>query len=322
MSTITRNQFIHELSTKHGVIDVNNLSEGLKKSLESNGISEKELRAIAGPDGQIKGNEEFKKLYKAVDHYEDGSSRSFETKTETCGGNSVATTQGRLYEAFKSEVEQNRLQAKYGQPGVKAARPQPQLTKADALVVPPGQDRKGHVLLNVDHVSQFDLYADDEKAQKACKEAAEKQLKDFNKNANKPSELNGPDQAIQLAYREDKNGRLKTDPTQARVAREYIDKKLENGQPVLVGVSHDKLGINRDKMTDHFVTIIGRGYDKDGRLYYQYRDPGAEQSKSLGKFYVDQDTGKLYKVGDGLRNPSFVRQMDYEVTQVRTYKGD
>ena len=321
MSTITRNQFINELSSKHGVIDVNNLSEGLKKSLDANGISEKELRSIAGPDGQIKGKDEFKKLYKEVDKYEDGSPRSFETKMETCGGNSLPTTQGKLYDSFKKEVDQNRLQAKYGQPGIKSAKSQPQLTKADALTVPPGPDRKGHVILNVDHVNQFDLYADDEKASKACKEAAEKQLKDFNKAQGKPSELNGPEQAIQVAYKEDKNGRLQTDPTQARVAREYIDKKLESGQPVLVGVSHDKMGINKDKMTDHFVTIIGRGYDKDGRLYYQFRDPGTGESKSLGKFYVDQNTGKLFKEGDGLRNPQYVRQMDYEVTQVRTYKG-
>ncbi|MCI0601437.1 hypothetical protein L0156_00330 [bacterium] len=321
MSTITRNQFVNELSAKHGVIDVNNLSDGLKKSLEVNGISENQLRAIAGPDGQIKGKEEFQKLYKAVDRYEIGSPRSFETHAETCGGNVMKTTGGKLFDAFKNEVEQNRLQSKYGDPGIRSRR-QPELKMSDALVVP-AEQRKNHVILDVKHVNQMDLYpTDDEKAQKACREAAEKQLKDFNKANHKPSDLNGPDQAIQIAYGEDKNGRLKADSTQAQVARDYIDKKLENGQPVLVGVSHDRLGINKDKMTDHFVTIIGRGYDKDGRLYYQFRDPGAAKGHSLGKFYVDQDTGKLFKQGDGLRNPSYVRQMDYEVTQVRTYKGD
>jgi hypothetical protein len=321
MSTITRNQFVNELNAKHGVIDVNNMSDGLKKNLEANGISEKQLRAIAGPDGQIKGKDEFAKLYKAVDRYEEGDPNSFQTRAETCGDRVIETTEGKLFDAFKKEVEQNRLQSKYAEPGIKSANKQPQLKKSDALIVPPEQ-RKNHVILDVKHVNQMDLYTDDDKAQKACKEAAVKQLKDFNKINNNPSELNGPDQAIQIGYREDKKGRLITDPTQARVAREYIDKKLENGQPVLVGVSHDRLGINKDKLTDHFVTIIGRGYDKDGRLYYQYRDPGAEKSKSLGKFYVDEDTGKLFKQGDGLKNPGYVRQMDYEVTQVRTYKGD
>jgi hypothetical protein len=323
MSTITRNQFINQLNEHHGVIDVNNLSDGLKKSLEANGISEKQLKEIAGPDGQIKGKEEFKKLYTAVDRYEEGRSKSFETKVDTCGGQKIPTTEGRLFEAFKKEVDQNRLQAKYAQPGIKGAKEQPRLeAKSDALIVPPEQ-RKSHVILDVKHVFQKSLYPpNDKRGKEACREAAEKQLKDYNKAHHKPHELNGKDQTIQIAYQEDKNGRLKTDSAQAKIAREYIDKKLDNGQPVLVGTSQQRLGINHDKMTDHFVTIIGRGYDKDGRLYYQYRDPGAEKGHSLGKFYVNEKTGKLFKEGENLKDPQWVRQMDYEVTQVRTYKGD
>ena len=57
MSTITRNQFINQLNANHGVIDVNNLSDGLKKSLEANGITENQLKEIAGADGQIKGKD-------------------------------------------------------------------------------------------------------------------------------------------------------------------------------------------------------------------------------------------------------------------------
>ena len=322
MSTITRNQFINQLNAQHGVIDVNNLSDGLKKSLDANGVSEKQLKEIAGADGQIKGKEEFHKLYKAIDRYEDGRSKSFETHTDTCGGNRMPTMEGKLYEAFKKEVEQNRLQAKYAQPGKAEATRQPRLTNADAMIVPPDQ-RKSHVILDVKHVNQKGLYpTDNDRGNKACREAAEKQLRDYNKAHGKPHELNGKEQNIQVAYQEDKKGRVKTDPAQAKIAREYIDKKLESGQPVLVGASEKKIGINHDKMTDHFVTIIGRGYDKDGRLYYQYRDPGAEKDHSLGKFYVDPHTGKLFKEGENLLKPKYVRQMDYEVTQVRTYKGD
>ena len=322
MSTVTRNQFINQLNDKHGVIDVNNLSDGLKKSLEANGITEKQLKEIAGPDGQIKGKDEFKKLYNAVDRYEEGRSNSFQTHVDTCGGQKMPTTEGQLFDAFKKEVDQNRLQAKYDEPGIKRAKTQPRLTaETDALTVPPGQRK--HVILDVKHVFQKDLYPPgDERGKHACHKAAVKQLTDYNKAHHLPSELNGPDQAIQIAYQEDKNGRLKTDPNQAKIARDYIDKKLDSGQPVLVGTSQEVTRKNNDKMTDHFVTILGRGYDKDGRLYYQFQDPGAKKEHGLGKFYVDENTGKLFKEGEGLKKPDYVRQMDYEVTQVRTYKGD
>jgi len=321
MSTITRNQFVNDLSSKHGVIDVNNMSDGLKKTLEANGLSEQELKKIAGPDGQIKGTEEFNRLFQAVDHFEHAKpGNSFETKTETCGGQKMETASGKLYDALKHEVNINRLRSRYEKPGMKEAEPQKRLTKtSDALVVP--QDKKlPHVLLDVKHVNQYDLHPDNEAAgDNACHDAAEKQLNDFNKaHHGKTLPLNPPDDSIQVGFREDQKGRLKADPTQAKIAREYIDKTLDQKRPVLVGVSHDDLEINNDKLTDHFVTILGRGYDKDGRLYYQYRDPGATKSDSLGKLYVDEKTGKLFK--EGTDKTGYVKDEDWEVTQVRTYK--
>jgi hypothetical protein len=59
--------FVKELSKDHGVVDTNIMSGDLKKSINNRGIIDSELKKIAGADGQIKGEREFKKLFKAVD---------------------------------------------------------------------------------------------------------------------------------------------------------------------------------------------------------------------------------------------------------------
>jgi len=44
------------------------------------------------------------------------------------------------------------------------------------------------------------------------------------------------------------------------------------GHPVLVGVDHTNFrenAYNTDKTTDHFIVIIGRGYQKD-KAYYLF----------------------------------------------------
>jgi hypothetical protein len=170
-------------------------------------------------------------------------------------------------------------------------------------------------------VDQFDLYPDDaKKGEKACFEAAVKQCTDFNKNEHgtKAPKLNGPEDSIQIAYQEDRKGRLKSDPTQARIAREYIDKSLDQGLPVVVGASYEDNNYNKDKMTDHFSTIYKRDYDEKGRLYYEFKDPG--NGGKTDKLYVDKDTGKLFKEGSNPKG-QYVKYLDYEITQVRTYQG-
>ena len=56
-------------------------------------------------------------------------------------------------------------------------------------------------------------------------------------------------------------------------AIDYLDKQLEMGKPILVGVDHTykyKGGFNNDLSTDHFVVIIGRGNDEKGEYYLFY----------------------------------------------------
>ena len=79
-STVTKKTFVDELNKNHGVVDTNNMSDDLKKAISNRGITDSELKKIAGADGQIKGKDEFTKLFKAVDQFDKRTPRSFESK--------------------------------------------------------------------------------------------------------------------------------------------------------------------------------------------------------------------------------------------------
>ncbi len=324
MTTVTKRGFVNELSSNHGVVDTNNMSNELKGALKEAGIGEAELKRMAGPDGQIKGKE-FQKLYHAVDRFDHRNPKSFQSDYQidvgACQPKYGLTKEGKLYDALKGEVDRNRLEARYARPGIREAEAQPELkVRENALTVPEG-DRKPNVKLRMKGVDQYDLHPDDKaKGDKACLEAATKQCNDYNTKVrgNRAPKLNGQADSIQVAYQEDKEGRLKADPTQAKLAREYIDKCLDKKLPVVVGTSYGDNAYNRDKLTDHFVTIHGRSYDEQGRTFYEFKDPG--DGGASGRLYVDKDTGKLFKERTK-ENPRWVSEADYEVTQVRTYKG-
>jgi hypothetical protein len=106
MSTITRNNFVNELSK--GGINVNDMAPETKEKLKEAGLSEATLSRIAGKDGKISGTKELKRLFKAVDKFDhNGSTTSF--KTENRAGEQ--TKSGMIHEALKSEVDRNRAKA-------------------------------------------------------------------------------------------------------------------------------------------------------------------------------------------------------------------
>ena len=315
-SSLNSKQFLAQFS-KSSVIDVNHLSKELKSALDANKLSEKSLQAIAGADGQIKGDE-FKKLFTVLDGFEAKAGDKKLTLRDDAG----QTSSGSLNDAIKAEVARNALEARYSQPGSAPAPLQPRKTDVDALTVT--QARKP-ISLAVTGKSQFTWGKENgftrEESGHKCFDAALWQTTEFAARAfpKKTPVLNGPDQAIQVAYREDENGRLEVDPTQAQLARGYIDRALEKGLPVMVGVSYEDSNYNNDRMTDHFVTISGRGTDALGREFYSFKDPGAGGRE--GKFLVDKETGKLFRQGPRGDAASYVEDSDYEVTQVRTWKG-
>jgi hypothetical protein len=300
---------LNELQAKHGVIDVNHLSEDIKQGLAKAGLGVGDLEKIAGPDGQIKGSE-FQKLYDIVERFDsNGSGLSFVDKDAKTKDLTVA---GELHKALAAEVERNRGLAQYGAPG-KSIPLQKRLTEADAYKPPAGSVTT--VDLKMKGINQFDL----ENGSTACYRAAYKQCTEYNNKTHKGAapELSGPEGTIQVAYAEDKEGRVAVDKTQAKIGRDYIDKCLDAQLPVLVGVSYSDESYNNDRMTDHFVSIYGRGVDASGRQYYDFKDPG--DGGRTGRLYVDKDTGTLFK--EGSLKTGYVRDQDYQITQVRTYKN-
>lgn len=115
------------------------------------------------------------------------------------------------------------------------------------------------------------------------------------------------------------DGRTRTDPIAATAARQYVDRMLNKNLRVLVGVAWGtKFG--RTVATDHWLAITGRGYERDGRVFYSFKDPGtALEALGQGRLYVDGATGKMFRLGSRPRAGGAVLS-NYEVTEVRTYK--
>ncbi|MFO0725262.1 MAG: hypothetical protein U1E65_15880 [Myxococcota bacterium] len=302
---------------RHPVIDTNNMSPGLQDAFARVGIDPKQATGI---DGRIDSAADWKRLHRMLDAADGSKDGKVTSKVRDASGAVVDSPIGELRRAIDAEVEANTKKNEYISPGSRRAWEQkPLRIESDALKVPESEQKP--VDLDVPYKFQYSLYPGDKaKGDKACFEAATLQCTAHNEANFKKKErpkLAGPEEALQVAYAEDKNGRVLVDPTQARIARSYIDAQLEAGRPVVVGVSYSAAGYNNDRMTDHFVTISGRDYDAQGRLYYTYKDPGAGTDYQDGKLYVDAKTGKMFKEGD--QAGGYVQHLDYEVTQVRTY---
>ena len=108
-----------------------------------------------------------------------------------------------------------------------------------------------------------------------------------------------------------------------RNAIECIDRHLNNGRPIIVGVNHTLgRGIN-EGATDHFVVIYGKGYDSNLDCnYYTYYQVGksnisASYDSENNRFlYIDKEQPLFY---DSKSNRSDGKRFD--VTQVRPNDG-
>jgi hypothetical protein len=131
----------------------------------------------------------------------------------------------------------------------------------------------------------------------------------------------GPGDRIQVGRSKDVAGAVTVDSKAAAAGRDYIDRELTAGRPVVVGVSHTGEHHNVDDLTDHFVTVTSRGVDDQGRTFYAFNDPGTRSAQlgsdrnSNNRLYVDSKTGEMYR--PGARGGQITSQQ-YEVTMVRT----
>ncbi len=83
-------------------------------------------------------------------------------------------------------------------------------------------------------------------------------------------------------------------------ALEIINRELEMGYPVMVGLSYNggTLGelSNRNKLVGHFVNIVGRGLDQNGNYYIYWDNAYFGTNTQINRFYL--------KSNNTLINPS------------------
>jgi len=94
----------------------------------------------------------------------------------------------------------------------------------------------------------------------------------------------------------------------------YLDKALEQGEPVMVGTDHTYMYVPKsvghrinEYTTDHYVLIIGRNY-KDGKVVYPYLDVGT-QFGGKGDYYFTLESDRL--ISNSRKNKN------YTITQIR-----
>lgn len=78
-----------------------------------------------------------------------------------------------------------------------------------------------------------------------------------------------------------------------------LDASLEEGIPVIVGLDWKKPNspYNFDKVTDHWVIIVGRGVDDDG-VYYTYFEV-AQSNENGEKKGTSREYNRFYKTSEG-----------------------
>ncbi len=104
--TLSRDDFTH-LSRNGGYIDIDHMPRSLRDTFHDNGITDDELRGIAGQDHVIRGEAEFRQLFSRIDRL-DGDRDPARLTIETGG---TRTASGRVFEAVRSDVETNRARA-------------------------------------------------------------------------------------------------------------------------------------------------------------------------------------------------------------------
>jgi peptidoglycan hydrolase-like protein with peptidoglycan-binding domain len=175
------------------------------------------------------------------------------------------------------------------------------------------------VELEVPWISQYDDTGRVERpGDKACFRATAAMTSEYKANKGIQAEQLGLHERIDVSRSENTTGDVISTAENAAAARAYIDRALDAGLPVTVGVSY-KAGsdYNKNPVTDHFVVVTGRGKDAQGRDYYTFKDPSTTHAdKAVGKFTVDAQ-GKLDKEG---ANSGLLVNQHFEVSEVRTWK--
>lgn len=138
-------------------------------------------------------------------------------------------------------------------------------------------------------------------------------------------EFGSPNNVFKLMY--ENNGELKYYGNNIRenykLATQCIDRHLENGRPIIVGVNYELNRKINEGATDHFVVIYGKGFDESlNCFYYTYYEVGRSSilngyNNDLNRLiYVDSDEPLLYNPKSNLCS-----KKRYDVTQIRPNDG-
>ena len=198
----------------------------------------------------------------------------------------------------------------------------------------------------VERISQFDTIQVDRAGDNACKRACEAIMSQLGIKVESPNHNNKVSYQVAIekdmgyntkskTYQRDKNMNLtdtnkqnqdeymQVDIQAFQNGLAYLDSELEKGYPIVAGVDHSYAykgkGYNNDFTTDHFVVIVGRGYDEKG-LFYRYYEVGTRhENKGISddnKFYI-KNNQYLAGVSLWLRYKDNKQNKHYFVTQIR-----
>src|SRR5262245_21479703 len=111
---ISRDEFTAALSRQGGSLNVDAMPQSLRDTFHANGITDDDLRTIAGQDHIIRGTEEFRALFARIDRVDTDGRTSTITTADVHG---APTRSGQVYNAVRAEIDNNRTcaQAEGGQ---------------------------------------------------------------------------------------------------------------------------------------------------------------------------------------------------------------
>ena len=102
---------------------------------------------------------------------------------------------------------------------------------------------------------------------------------------------------------------------------DFIEETLMGGSPVMVGVdyTHQQHATNLDKVTDHWLVVTNREYDKNGRVFFYGYDnaPGKNRRHVEIQLFVSPDL-QIWK--PPLKGGDSVVEYSYLVTNARAIK--
>lgn len=100
----------------------------------------------------------------------------------------------------------------------------------------------------------------------------------------------------------------------------YLKKAIFNKIPVMVGVEHSSGASSADKVTDHYVIVVGMGTDSKGKYFSFYDNSTGDidvGTSSDNRIYVNCEDFSLIGVGSADNSYIMSGYGKYIVTQIR-----